>query len=323
MKKGLVASAIAMTVTGILLYFLGSISLFEGVVFSHYNDHLRYFGLAYVVNLVVESWGVGLIISGIIFGTYALSTVSIKGAGKITLVAVGIAALVIGASLSDVAISSSFPAPEKMNVLELQTSSDLYEENATPPLVFFSVYSLYTANISLGYTHSGRVITCAETSFIGYYNSSAMPPAVNFIGEMNVVLAVRSGGSQETKNLSITVVPELQVLNISGPQCVNDSAGPVLASYYPVLIGGIAPFNFTWSIGAFYIGNVQNITTSPLNASIFNVTYFENPINNCSYGYNASIDITLVVSDSVGMTSSYQEGTGLFPSYFVVEVIGN
>lgn len=323
MKKGLAVVGISITITGILLYFLGSISLFDAAVLNYYGGHLRYFGVAYVVNLIVESWGVGLLISGIVLLVYASGTFTIKEDGKIALMAIGVAALVIGASLSGIAIRGSFPPPERMSVLELSASSDLYEINATPPSVYFSVCSLYPASISLTYFHLGAVITSAESSFSGYLNSSALPPAVSFTGAMNVVLALQSGDKTETKSVNITVVPQLRVLNISGPQCVNDSSGPVGASYYPVFTGGIAPFSFTWSIGAFYIGNVQNLTTSSLTGSVFNVTYFENPINNCSYGYNASIDITLIITDSVGMTSSYQNGSDFFSSYYVVSVIGD
>jgi hypothetical protein len=323
MQKRLAIVGISLAITGILLYFLGSISLFEGAVLSHYGGHLRYFGVAYVVNLIFEFWGVGLLISGIVLSVYASGVFNVQRKGKIALMAIGAAALVIGASLSGIAINGSFPPPEKMDVLELRTSSTLYEINATPPYIYFSVCSLYMANISLTYFHSGAVITYSESSFSGYFNSSALPPIVNFTGVMSVVLSLQSGGGTETKSVNVTVVPELRVLNITGPQCVNDSSAPVLASYHPVFVGGIAPFNFTWSIGAFYIGNVQNVTTSPLNGSVFNVTYFENPISNYSYGYNASIDITLTITDSVGMTSSYQNGSDFFSSYFVVNVIGD
>ena len=323
MKKGLAITAVFIIIMGILLYFLGSISLFEGIVLSHYGNHSRYFGLAYIVNFILEFWGIGLVISGVIVGALASDVFNIKRTGKIILLAVGVAVLVIGASLSSVIVNESFPPPEKMNILELGTSSNFYEENATPPFVSFSVYSLYTANVSISYTYSGRIITAAEGSFVGYLNSSAVPPAVSFTGIMGIALTIQSGGAQESKNSSLTIVPQLQVLNISGPQNINDSTGPVSASYSPVFMGGIAPFNFTWSIGAFYVGNIQNLTNSSPYGRVFNVTFFENPINNYSFGYNVSVDVTLTVTDSLGITSSYQNGSEFFSSYFVVQVVGD
>lgn len=323
MERKLIILAAGLILSGIVLFSLGSISLFEGLIFNHYGDHLRYFALAYSANLLMEFWGIGLLISGVIAGIYASGAFRAGKAGRVAFLVVGVTAIIVGASLSGVIIQGSFPPSEKVSVLEFGTSSNIYEINATPPTVNFSVYSLYTANISINYTYSGRVIASAENSFSGYYNSSATPPAVNFSGILSVALTVWSEGLRDSRNTNITIVPQLNVLNISGPQEINDSAAPVVAMYRPVFTGGIAPFNFSWSIGAFYVGNIQNLTTSSPYGAIFNVTYFENSINGYSYGYNVSVDITLTITDSVGMVSSYQNDSALFSSYYVVNVIGD
>lgn len=322
MERKFVIVATVLVLAGIVLFFLGSISLFGSVIFSHYGDHPRYLGLAYSANLLIEFWGIGFIISGVIAGVYASGAFKVKRAGKIALLAAGIAAVVIGASLSGAIIGGSFPPPERMNIMEFGTSGTIYEVNATPASVSFSLYSLYVANFSVNYTYSGKVIKSGGSSFSGYYNSSSTFPAVNFSGEIGVVLTVWSGGLRDSRRSNVTVVPQLEVQNISGPQDINDSSGPVTVSYQPVFTGGIPPFNFTWSIGAFYFGNIQNVTYPSLYDRTLNVTYFENPINSNSYGYNVSVDITLTITDSVGMSSSYENNSALFYSYFVVNVTG-
>lgn len=323
MEKKFVITAAVLILAGIVLSFLGSISLLFGLIYSHYGDHLRYLGFAYSANLLIEFWGIGFIISGVIAGVYASGAFSVKRAGKIALLATGIAALVIGASLSGAIINGSLPPPERMNVMEFSTSGTEYEVNATPASVSFSLYSLYAANFSVNYTYSGKVIASGVSSFSGYYNSSSTFPVVNFSGEIGVILTIWSEGLKESRGSNVTVVPQLEVQNISGPQNINDSSGPVTVSYRPVFTGGIPPFNFTWSIGAFYFGNIQNVTYSSLYGRILNVTYFENPINSNSYGYNVSVDITLTMTDSVGMSSSYENNSAFFSSYFVVNVTGD
>lgn len=135
-------------------------------------------------------------------------------------------------------------------------------------------------------------------------------------GTYNVSLSVFSGNLVNASYKTLTVVP-LVTATVTGPQSVNDSASAQKVVFQAHIIGGKGPYKYFWNISNdYYFGNVQNYTFSNNESSSFTVTFFTNPINSGSYGFDNSYFVTLTVEDSLRYSYSAQ-----YPGY-VVDVTG-
>ncbi|MCL4327465.1 MAG: hypothetical protein M1149_04065 [Candidatus Thermoplasmatota archaeon] len=182
--------------------------------------------------------------------------------------------------------------------------------------------SPYEAGFQVFLTGPGVSITLASGSFYGYLNYTPVSFSADFVfaslapNEYSIVAVVMHGSLSNSKRLVLDVLPSVSV-SVSGPKNVSDSLGSVLIHYNALVNGGVGPYAYKWGITYLYYPNPQNFSIGHPNASSFNVTFSVNT-SSSYYGTNQTFVISLMVTDSLGYSSSYTaESINGFEGYMV------
>ena len=211
----------------------------------------------------------------------------------------------------------------KVDISNFTLSHTVIENSSfTPVGISFRSTSSGSANFLISVSNSTNNFTLRSGSFYRSinYTDHSYGDLVTLdglsVGTYNITLLVFSGTHETSSDRVLTVIPRIQA-TITGPHSVNDTSSTQVVTFHSYITGGKGPYRYFWNISNdYYFGNVQNYSFSNNESSSFTVTFFTNPINSGSYGFDNSYFVTLTVEDSLGYSYSVP-----YPGY-VVDVTG-
>ena len=300
-KRKLIFGIIAI-VLGILSLFLGMILFIRSTgIDALFYTSVRELRLTFFLGLLFISWGLGWLITGIVFLVFGLRNFSFDSRKPLV---IGIALLVVFSVLSGgVLVAVSPPSPSV--TLSVRDSRNYTEAGSSVSFpAYVNVTTSRAADMNISYI-SSSVVHIGSCS-IAYGTHELVVPLSGFslpAGKGKLEFEVVSLSVSKIVYVNYTVYPSLSA-NFSGPTSVNDANGPVCVVYSSTY-KGYAPDNYTWNPGAFYVGNVQEISYNPYSQDL-HVTFFLNKSVSDPFGYNYTLYISLTVSNIFG--ESYSMG---------------
>ena len=300
-KRKLIFGIIAI-VLGILSLFLGMILFIRSTgIDALFYTSVRELRLTFFLGLLFISWGLGWLITGIVFLVFGLRNFSFDSRKPLV---IGIALLVVFSVLSGGVLVAVSP-PSASVTLSVRDSRNYTEAGSSVSFpAYVNVTTSRAADMNISYI-SSSVVHIGSCS-IAYGTHELVVPLSGFslpAGKGKLEFEVVSLSVSKIVYVNYTVYPSLSA-NFSGPTSVNDANGPVCVVYSSTY-KGYAPDNYTWNPGAFYVGNVQEISYNPYSQDL-HVAFFLNKSVSDPFGYNYTLYISLTVSNIFG--ESYSMG---------------
>ena len=290
------------TVLGILSLLLGMILFIrstgiDALIYTSVSE-LKF---AFFLGLLFISWGLGWLITGIFFLVFGLRNFSFSSKKPLV---IGIALLVVFSALSGgVLVAASPPSPSvSLSVHDPKNYTEAGSSVGFPAYV--NVTTSRAADMNISYI-SSSVVHIGSCSIASGSHELEVPlsgfslPA----GKGKLEFEVVSLSVSKIFYVNYTVYPSLSA-NFSGPTSVSDVNGPVCVVYSSTY-SGYAPDNYSWNPGAFYVGNIQEISYNPYSQDL-HITFFLNRSVSNPFGYNYTLYISLTVSNIFG--ESYAMG---------------
>ena len=288
---------------GMVAIILGILSLLFGMLLyiqstgidSLFYTSIRELMFTYLLGLLFIFWGIGWLITGIIFLVFGLREFSFESKKPLV---IGISLLVMFSVLSGGLIVASYPPSPSVSL----SVHDSYNFTESCSFVTFPAYVNVTtsraADMNISYVSSSVVLigTCS----IAAGTHELVVPLDGFSllpGKGKLEFDVTSLTVSKIVYVNFTVYPPLSA-NFTGPTFIDDANGPVCVVYSSTY-SGYTPNNYTWNPGAFYVGNVQEISYNPYSQNL-HVTFLLNESVSSPYGYNYTLYISLTVTNIFG-----------------------
>lgn len=260
---------------------------------------IRALDFAAILSFLCISWGVAWLITGIVFLVLGLRRFSFNSRKPMV---AALALLVVFSVFSGGLLAVGLPPAPSVSVA-VHDPVNYTESGSTVSLpVYVNITSTYSAYLNVSFISSNIQSVAFCNVAKGTHEIKIPVEGLTLSpGKGDMQFTVCSQSVKKIVSVNYTVYPTLSV-NFSGPTSVNDANGPVCVVYSPTY-QGYAPDNYSWSPGAFYFGNVQELSCNPYAQDLHITFYLNKSVSNPS-GYNYTLYMSLTVTNMFGESAS-------------------
>lgn len=260
---------------------------------------IRALDFAAVLSFLCISWGVAWLITGIVFLVLGLRRFSFNSRKPMV---AALALLVVFSVFSGGLLAVGLPPAPSVSVA-VHDPVNYTESGSTVSFpVYVNITSTYSAYLNVSFISSN--IQSVAFCNVAKGTHEIMIPVEGLTlspGKGDMQFTVCSQSVKKIVSINYTVYPTLSV-NFSGPTSVNDANGPVCV-VYTSSFQGYTPDNYSWTPGAFYIGNVQETSCNPYTQNL-HITFYLNKTVSDPFGYNYTMYMSLTISNIFGESAT-------------------